>query len=580
VASRRVPRRSAAFTLAVLVTLLLVYLVALAPVAAADEFTQVEMVQLSQDCATSASSSLAARPPCEAVDGTTTAWWAAISLRYPQRWQVDLGEPHHVVKASTAWLRFAVSRKYFYKIEGSLDGETWQLLADRSKSSAYNFTNDYFDAVVRYVRVRVLRSTVGRAGIKEFRLVGDPTVADTTTVMPPPEPSDTPTPVVTGTANRLVLTPEKIAALRDLVATPGSVEAAAWAYFRDGKVTAAMAASPNVDPGPTIAFTYTKLDTDSRHARNLALAYAVTGDSRYASKAAQFVVAWAKGNTPAPYSFTGDYQGGYHQSFGAFSFAYAYDLTRDCGAYDDAAHTAVKAWFRTWATVMKGYQDNWAKDWVFSQAADGDWRPYEWTSNPLGLRYSRYDKYMGGDTTLATMTAWLGAAIVSDDTTSLATLFSSTYKLNVPECLHRSCAPRNDGDGRATTPVPQCLIKSKGYYDNPERGGNLDYMSYNARLATILYQMSANLGRATSTMRTELRTSWLYLSKFAGPGYEPPVAPNDLMHWDIYLARVQMALHVFGDAEFLADVTGGQYPRAQFYESQFLGPTTLTHAAL
>jgi len=105
-------------------------------------------------------------------------------------------------------------------------------------------------------------------------------------------------------------------------------------------------------------------------------------------------------------------------------------------------------------------------------------------------------------------------------------------------------------------------------------------MSYNARLATILYQMTANLGRATSTMRSELRASWVYLSKFAGPDYEAPVAPNDLMHWDLYLARMQMAVHVYGDAEFLADVTGGQYPRAQFYESQFLGPTTLTHPAL
>jgi hypothetical protein len=576
--SRRVPRRSAAFTLPVFVTLLVLCLLALAPVAAADEFTEVEMVQLSQDCSTSASSSLIDHLPCDAVDGASVTRWAAISLRYPQRWQVDLGEPHHVVKASTAWLRFEVSRKYFYKIEGSLDGETWQLLADRSKYSAYNFTNDYFDAVVRYVRVRVLRSTVGRAGIKEFRLVGDPAAADTTATAPLPEPTDTPT--VAGTANRLILTDDDVAAVRALVATPGSVEAAAWAYFRDGKVAAAMAAAPNVDPGPTIAFTYTKLDTDSRHARNLAIAYAVTGDSRYAAKAAQFVVAWAKGNTPAPYSFTGDYQGGYHQSYGAFSFAYAYDLTRDSGAYDDAGHTAAKAWFRTWASVMKGYQDNWATDWVFTQEADGDWRPYEWSSNPLGLRYSRYDQYMGGDTTLAPLSAWLAAAIVSDDTTSLATLFSSTYKLNVPECLHRSCAPRNDGDGRATKPVPQCLIKSKGYYDNPERGGNLDYMSYNARLATIVYQMTANLGRATATMHGELRTSWLYLSKFAGPAYEPPVAPNDLMHWDIYLARLQMALHVYGDAEFLADVTGGQYPQAQFYESQFLGPTTLTHAAL
>jgi hypothetical protein len=49
------------------------------------------------------------------------------------------------------------------------------------------------------------------------------------------------------------------------------------------------------------------------------------------------------------------------------------------------------------------------------------------------------------------------------------------------------------------------------------------------------------------------------------------------MHWDIFLARIQMGLNIYGDAAFLADVSGGQYPRARFYESQFLGPTTLTH---
>ena len=161
--SRRDRRLDAAFTLATLVLLLVVSLLVLPQPAAADDFTQVEMVQLSQDCATSASSALRDHQPRDAADGATLTRWAAISLRYPQRWQIDLGEPHHVVKASTSWMRFAVSRKYFYKLEGSLDGETWQLLADRSKKSAYNVTNDYFDATVRYVRVRVLQ--IGRAHV-------------------------------------------------------------------------------------------------------------------------------------------------------------------------------------------------------------------------------------------------------------------------------------------------------------------------------------------------------------------------------------------------------------------------------
>ena len=73
------------------------------------------------------------------------------------------------------------------------------------------------------------------------------------------------------------------------------------------------------------------------------------------------MVAWATANHPASYAFTGDYQGGYHQSYGAFSFAFAYDLTRDAGVYSADDQTTVQAWFRTWASVMKGYQDNFAR---------------------------------------------------------------------------------------------------------------------------------------------------------------------------------------------------------------------------
>jgi hypothetical protein len=101
-------------------------------------------------------------------------------------------------------------------------------------------------------------------------------------------------------------------------------------------------------------------------------------------------------------------------------------------------------------------------------------------------------------------------------------------------------------------------------------------MSYNARLASMLYQMTDHLGRATSTMKNELRDSWAYLSKFSGPGYEASPAPNDTIHWDLHLARIQSAVHLYGDQMFLDDVSGGQASRAQFYECQYLGPTTLT----
>lgn len=564
-----------------------------------------EVARLEARAGVSAKSAIHGYGPDLAVDGARTTRWAASSRRFPQWWEVDLGAAHHVVKTCIVWHRKATSRKYYYRLEGSLDGEQWQLLADRTRHTAYNCTVDCFDATARYLRVKVVRASQGRASIREVLVMGDPAPADPVaddpapgpdpapepspgptdepapvpsdepTPAPAPTPAPTPSPAAAGAGMRLVMTAAEVETLRARVSTGGTVEAAAWADFRDGRVAAAMKASPSVDPGPTATFAYTQLDTDSRYARNLAVAYAATGDVRYAAKAAQYTVAWAKGNTPAPYSFTRDLQGGYHQSYGAFSFAFAYDLTRDAGVYSAADHEAVKTWFRTWVTVMKGYQDAYAKDYWFTHTGRGT---YGWKPSG-GLTYDYTDWYTGRDAALAPAAAWMAAALVSDDAAGLAKLFDRSYTLNVPAMLHASCAPDNDGDARGTRPVPQVLVMAAGYYDNAERGGNLDYMSYNARLAAILFQMTENAGLATATMRAELRRTWLYLSKFAGPGHEPPVAPNDAMHWDLYLPRMQMALHVHGDAEFLADVAGGQYPRARFYEPQYLGPTTLTQLA-
>lgn len=394
------------------------------------------------------------------------------------------------------------------------------------------------------------------------------TPTDTPTPTPDPSPTETATPTPSG---GLILDAADVQTLRDKIAAGTQPYAAAWTFFRDGKVKCAMAATPSVDVGPTNAFSYTKLDTDSRLARNAAVAYACTGSATYAAKAHQFVLAWAQSNHPAPYSFTGDYQGGYHQAYGAFSFAFAYDLTKGSGTYTSTDQATIKTWFRTWATVMKGYQDNFAKDYWFTHTGRGT---YDWPGTKL--TFDQTDFYTGRDTAAAPASAWLACAIEGEDAASIATLYDPSYKLNVPAILHCSTAPDNDGDGRSQGAVPQVLVESAGYYDNAARGGCVDYMSYNARLASMLYQMTVNLGRGTAKMGSELHASWSYLSQYSGPGDVSSPAPNDLIHWDLQLSRIQSAAHIYGDQQFQDDVNGGQFPRTQFYESQFLGPTTLT----
>ena len=220
---------------------------------------------------------------------------------------------------------------------------------------------------------------------------------------------------------------------------------------------------------------------------------------------------------------------------------------------------------------MRGYQNNFARNYWFSHTGRGT---YDWPGSRLS--YDRTDYYTGRDTAAAPAAAWLASAIVVGDTSSLDLLFDPAYKLSVGRILHGSCAPDNDGDGAGTGTVPQVLIKAAGYYDNPERGGCLDYMSYNARLASILYQMADRLGLATATMRDELHSSWLYLSRFAGAHALRSPAPRDVIHWDIFLPRIQSAVHLYGEQPFLDAVRGGQFPRSQFYEAQFLGPTILS----
>jgi len=54
---------------------------------------------------------------------------------------------------------------------------------------------------------------------------------------------------------------------------------------------------PAGGPDDTLKDLVAKLNVDSDHARNLAVTYLLTGDTRYAEKAAQYVLAWARHST-------------------------------------------------------------------------------------------------------------------------------------------------------------------------------------------------------------------------------------------------------------------------------------------
>ncbi len=104
------------------------------------------------------------RDPSRAVNGNHNPadHWGAENL--PVWHQVDLPEPAEI-QALHVWPYWGDGRVYQYKIEGSLDGTNWKMLADmtaNSITSSADGSQFTFDAtMVRHVRTTFLSNSVG-----------------------------------------------------------------------------------------------------------------------------------------------------------------------------------------------------------------------------------------------------------------------------------------------------------------------------------------------------------------------------------------------------------------------------------
>jgi hypothetical protein len=535
---------------------------------------------LSQGKTATASSSSSGYAANAADDGSLTTRWMAGAATYPQTWTVDLGASKALGQVSVAW-QTANSRSYAYDVYGSTDNATWTLLKDRSTNKTAGTITDALKGSYRYVRVKVLSSTYGWAQVYEIGVYAAATVTPsptptstptpTSSATPTPTPSPTATTVPTGSSAGLVMTAADISLVRAKIAAGAQPWTSAWSSFQSS-VTAAMGASPQVwtattaasGPGSAVETAY---DRDGHYARNAAIGYAVGGDVAKAQKARQFILAWAQGNKPLTYSGMSDPMGGTYLSHGLFGFAFAYDLTKDSGAYSAADKATITAWFSKTADALQTFLDAAGQDWVISHYPDS--RPYEW-STPGSKTYYRWERYVGGDNPVLTDTAQLACAIEGGNTARIAAMYSSSYTFNVPQVIHVGSCPHNSGDGTMVN-VPQVNIFKPGSGDNPGRGGAVDYMSYNERGQAVLYELSRACGRATTTMFDEIHTSYAYVTRYYGAGAVGSPVPNDTVNVSAGLPRMQIAKHLFGDAAFAADVSG----QTNLNETQFLGPTIL-----
>ncbi|MBI5834685.1 MAG: discoidin domain-containing protein [Armatimonadetes bacterium] len=83
---------------------------------------------------TSSSSDQDGHPSGHAVDGDMGTRWCANGGTVPAWWQVDLGKPHDLTGLSVVWEQ--AGKNYLWKVEGSADGQTWQMLSDQTATKS------------------------------------------------------------------------------------------------------------------------------------------------------------------------------------------------------------------------------------------------------------------------------------------------------------------------------------------------------------------------------------------------------------------------------------------------------------
>jgi hypothetical protein len=410
-----------------------------------------------------------------------------------------------------------------------------------------------------------------------------PTSTPTATPTPTSSPSATPSPAPATVYSHpsLILKPAEIATIRQRIAAGTQPEKGAYQTLLSSYVAPAMSGNPNVYAGP---YTGSSLDeeravfgqlwTDGARARDLALAYAMSADVKYAQKARTYLLAWAQGNTPTRWADAELADLGQLQSYGSFSFAYAYDLTFDSGVYSDADRGAITAYFRKMADALQtcNAYDILRTPGKTPNALDG---VYEWCA----LKRCRYDSVVGGDFAVLVQAASLALSQASDYTTLADKILNDqSFQFNLNAMLTCALTPTNQGDGVPGHPIPAPTVY---VYCNPVdgRGSGMDYMTYNARVLHVMVEAAQNMGWSAGNVaaaRAKLLNTWAYLARFFGPNAEPLANPNDRINLDACLPRFQLAVHDFGSDVFLNVVKSGT--QAGYYEPQLLGPTALTHS--
>ncbi len=121
-------------------------------------------VNLAKGKKATASASQDGHPPEHALDGKEETRWCSPNAEAGYWWQVDLEQPQELTGVSVMWE--ADDTNYRYKVEGSADGQQWQMLSDQTKCELREQTQTLKFAAkdVRYVRLTTTQLTAGHWG--------------------------------------------------------------------------------------------------------------------------------------------------------------------------------------------------------------------------------------------------------------------------------------------------------------------------------------------------------------------------------------------------------------------------------
>lgn len=176
-------------------------------------------------------------------------------------------------------------------------------------------------------------------------------------------------PPITRPHPRLLLDQEEIKAMKDRVEAGQVPHAQAWERLKQS-LEQPMVIQPFT--GPDGHEFFEAAIRQGGRARDLALAWHVSGQEKYAQEAVEILTAWA-GARPLPGTGFASPDGtknpdwGMLVARGTLPFLYAYDLLYDAPSMNEARRKAIEEWFRAEVPVIKACSKNWQENEYFGR---------------------------------------------------------------------------------------------------------------------------------------------------------------------------------------------------------------------